>query len=80
MENLLFEGQQLDQIYDFASKAGLQLIFDLNLLERSGHEWDPTNAIQLLQYASEHGYQIHFELGNGNHGLSVFVYPPMRYE
>lgn len=50
----------------YAKTAGMDLIFDLNALLRSGKDWDDTNAIELLNFASSHNLKISWELGNGS--------------
>jgi hypothetical protein len=49
----------------FARAAGLQLLFDLNVLLRNGTEWDSSNARQLLDFSDKHRYNISWQLGNG---------------
>ena len=59
--------EMYDQLHQFVSKVGWMLIFDLNVLVRSNGSWDPTNAIQLMDYTVKKGYKMAgWELGNGN--------------
>lgn len=46
--------------------SGWRLIFDLNQCLRNGSDWDSSNAKSFIQYASSKGYDMDFELGNGN--------------
>src|SRR4051794_18037782 len=59
-------GAKLDQLYNFSKNAGWSLIFDLNLMLRSGDKWDPSNSQDFINYTSSKGYEMNFELGNGN--------------
>lgn len=44
-------------------------MFGLNaLLRRRGREWDSSNAGQLLGYCAQRGYNLSWELGNGECG------------
>ena len=49
------------------SLTGNRFLFDLDLQLRYGAQWDPTNAIRMMQYMQQKGYgqNIDFELGNG---------------
>jgi hypothetical protein len=59
-----------DELIGFANKAGLRLVFDLNLMigrgdDRKG-QWDSTNAKALLTYTAKKypNFKHGFELGN----------------
>ena len=55
-----------DNINNFASNVGWDVLFDFNMLLRNGTAWDTTNAQTLLEYNSVRGYRIAgWELGNG---------------
>jgi hypothetical protein len=60
-------GDHLDTLYAFVKDAGLNFIFNVNLYMRndSNSSFDPSNAKQLLDYASARNYSLDFELGNG---------------
>ena len=49
--------------------TGLRWLYEFNLQLRYGEQWDPRNAIQLLDYMVSKGYgdNIDFELGNGEY-------------
>ncbi|KAK6174478.1 hypothetical protein SNE40_017748 [Patella caerulea] len=65
-----------DQLNNFVSEVGWDLIFDLNVFLRKDGHWDPTNAIELLKYTIEKGYRLTgFELGNE---LDVFPDSPIN--
>jgi hypothetical protein len=49
----------------FAHAAGLQLLFDLNVLLRNGTEWDSSNARLLLDFSDKLRFNISWQLGNG---------------
>ena len=61
----IFTGWDFDYLYNFTQAAGWSLIFDLNQLIRNGSNWDPSDAIEFLDYATSKGYSLDFELGNG---------------
>ena len=64
-----------DLVNSFALKAGWELIFGLNVfprIDREGDRWDSSNARQLIQYTMDKGYQVAWELGNGEY-LSIFI-------
>lgn len=46
--------------------TGNRLLFDLNLQLRYGSQWDPSNAMELLEFCSEMGFgdNMDWELGN----------------
>ena len=57
-----------DAINGFASDVGWSLVFGLNVLLRSPWptgSWYPDNAISLMEYTYTRGYQVDWELGNG---------------
>jgi len=64
---LLFAEKNMLQLVELTKSTGNRLLFDLNLQLRFGQQWDPSNAIELLQFFSSHGYgeTIDWELGNG---------------
>ena len=47
--------------------TGSRFLIDLDLQLRYGKQWDPTNAIAMMQYMAKMNYgdNIDFELGNG---------------
>ncbi|XP_055955925.1 heparanase-like, partial [Patella vulgata] len=46
--------------------VGWDLIFDFNVFLRKNGNWDPSNAIELLEYTVKQGYKpAGYELGNG---------------
>jgi hypothetical protein len=49
----------------FAHAAGLDLLFDLNVLLRNGTRWDSSNARLLLEYSDRLGFNVSWQLGNG---------------
>ena len=58
--------KDVDNLYNLAMQAGGKLLFDLNIQLRYGSQWNPLNAIELMQYMKKKGYadNIDFELGN----------------
>ncbi|KAK6174489.1 hypothetical protein SNE40_017756 [Patella caerulea] len=54
-----------DNLNHFVMSAGWDLIFDFNVFLRKNGQWDPTNAIELLEYTVKQGYKPSgYELGN----------------
>lgn len=47
--------------------TNIKFLLDLNLQQRYGIQWNPTNTATLLGYITKMKYQdvFHFELGNG---------------
>ena len=58
----------IDNLVKLVRSANFKLLLDLNLQERYGIQWDPTNTAELLGYITRNNYQdvLNFELGNGN--------------
>ncbi|KAJ4427950.1 hypothetical protein ANN_23962 [Periplaneta americana] len=59
----------------FAQSAGLELLFDLNVLLRNQSQWDSSNARQLIEFSDKFGFNVSWQLGNGskpNSFLHVF--------
>jgi hypothetical protein len=68
---LFFSAQKVDLLYKLVNNSGWRLIFDFNQLLRAGTNmqtstWNSTNAQEFINYASSKGYEMDFELGNGN--------------
>ena len=64
--NVVMSTEQWDQINRFARDAGLHLIFGLSaLIRQQNGRWEPSNALQLMEYTSKNGYAVSWELGNG---------------
>jgi hypothetical protein len=59
--------ENMQALVELTKSTGGRLLFDLNLQLRYGQQWDPSNAMELLQFFDSHGYgdNIDFELGNG---------------
>ena len=58
--------KDVDNIFTFAKEVGLSIIFGLNLLLRDSntHNWNSTNAQQLMKYITGRGFKCDWELGN----------------
>ena len=64
--DIIMSTSQWDGINRFANEVGWTLIFGLNqLLRTPGGEWDSSNAELLIDYTMKKGYQVAWELGNG---------------
>ena len=55
--------------------TNFKLLLDLNLQQRYGIQWDPSNTAELLGYITRNKYQdvLNFELGNGTHNIHCFL-------
>ncbi|KAK6174492.1 hypothetical protein SNE40_017758 [Patella caerulea] len=64
-----------DNMNHLAMNAGMDLIYDFNVIPRKNGQWDPTNARQLLEYTVKKGYKpAGYELGNEpNHSPQVHI-------
>jgi heparanase 1 len=60
-------GADWTALNEFAHAAGLDLLFDLNVLLRNGTQWDSSNARLLLEYSDRHRFNISWQLGNGTY-------------
>lgn len=56
----------ITNLVGLTKSTGNRLLFDLNLQLRFGLQWNPTNAIELLEFCSEMGFgdNMDWELGN----------------
>ena len=64
--NFTMSAKDWDNLNMFVKAAGWRMIFGLNEQLRNGSDWDPTNAMELLDYSIKQGYSgnLDFELGN----------------
>ena len=64
--NFNMTGEDWDRINVFTTSVEWQVIFGLNLQVRNNSEWDPSNAMPLLDYSIKKKYHnnLDFELGN----------------
>ncbi|XP_072177281.1 heparanase-like [Diadema setosum] len=58
-----------DKLNEFARSVGWEIAFCLNVLLRNGSDWDPTNAVKLIEYTAKKGYQVLWSLGNEPNGF-----------
>lgn len=60
--------KQWDDVNTFASAAGWNVVFGLNIFdgwEQGTRTWDPTRTLELMQYTKDKGYNVvGWELGN----------------
>ena len=54
-----------DRLHKFSKKVGWKVIFALNVQLRGYLDWDMTNALNLIKYNLQRGYDTAWELGNG---------------
>ena len=71
----LVSGDDLDNMVNLTRATGNRFLIDLNLQLRFGKQWDPSNAVALMQYMAHMNYgdNIDFELGNGKKRASVLI-------
>ena len=64
---IFLSGEDWDMINNFTAAAGWRILFGLNNQLRRNGQFDPSNAIALLDYSIKKGYaaNLDFELGNG---------------
>ena len=64
---LIISGDDIDKLVGISRNCGLRLLFELNIQLREGSEWNPVNAMALIEYMQSKGYgkEVDFELGNG---------------
>ena len=70
--------QEWDEINEFVSKVGWHLVFGLNLQLRKPWPigaWDSSNAVELIKYSTQKGYNISWELGNGEKCVFIILGP-----
>jgi hypothetical protein len=77
--NFTMNAKEWIQLNKLAQKTNLDLIFDLNVLQRfDNNTWDPTNAEELISFSNKHNFNLNWELGNGTaHKLVLSVLPTL---
>ena len=67
LRHFCLAGGEFDILAEACYDNGLRFLFEFDLQTRYGDQWDPTNALYLLQYISKQKYaqNMDFELGNG---------------
>lgn len=66
LSNFTITGSDFTSLHEFAKRADVRMIFDLNVLRR--HEngtWDDGNAKEIIAYAKRNFFQLDWQLGNG---------------
>eukprot|EP00057_Strongylocentrotus_purpuratus_P007761 XP_011662235.1 PREDICTED: heparanase [Strongylocentrotus purpuratus] len=58
-----------DNINEFARSVGWEILYCLNALTRNETSWDPTNALELINYTRQRGYPVLWGLGNEPNGF-----------
>ena len=63
---LFLQKDDIVKLITLANSVKARLLLDLNIQLRYGEQWDPTNAIRLMDFCAAKGYEknIDFELGN----------------
>jgi len=59
-------GADVVNLVKLTRASNTRLVFDLNLQMRNGQQWDPTNAIALMDFCAAQGFgdNIDWEVGN----------------
>ncbi|KAG8234047.1 hypothetical protein J437_LFUL014772 [Ladona fulva] len=63
-QNFTMRASDWLKVNNFLKSAGLDLLFDLNVLLRKGGNWDPSNAIELIQFSKRNNLNLSWQLGN----------------
>ena len=73
--NFTMTTEDVDNLFTFAKKSGLNIIFGLNVLLRDSNtqNWNSTNAQQLMKYITGRGFSCDWELGNEPYDLKSLV-------
>mgnify|MGYP002803537113 FL=1 len=73
--NFTMTTEDVDNLFTFAKKSGLNIIFGLNVLLRDSNtqNWNSTNAQQLMNYITGRGFSCDWELGNEPFDLKSLV-------
>ncbi|XP_066581428.1 heparanase-like [Prorops nasuta] len=65
ISNFTITEEDFLNFYEFAVKAELQMIFDLNVLLRNPDgSWNVSNALNIINFARSHSMDIDWQLGN----------------
>ena len=70
--NFTVSAEIWDEVNKFARNVGWYLVYGLNSKLRSpwpDGAWDASNAVQLMLYSTKKGYNVSWELGNGELSL-----------
>ena len=64
---LFISATDVDNLVNLVRNTNFKLLLDLNLQQRYGQQWDPSNTANLLGHITRNKYQdvLNFELGNG---------------
>nr|XP_012153351.1 PREDICTED: heparanase-like [Megachile rotundata] len=65
ISNFTINKIHFENLYNFAIKSNLRMIFDLNVLIRNANgSWDNTNAKSIISFAKEKNMKLDWQLGN----------------
>lgn len=77
----ILTGRKWTDINEFCKATGIKLLFSFNLLLHDEHEWNSHNAIDILEYSRQRGYEVDWQLGNEpnslKHVFNVSINPKM---
>ncbi|XP_052773715.1 heparanase-like isoform X2 [Mya arenaria] len=84
LTNFTMSPEFFDEIHQFVTSVSWDLIFDLNVLLRTNDHWNPTNAMELMNYTIKKGYKMAgWELGNEPDNYKYlfgnYTLPPWKY-
>lgn len=65
ISNFTITDMDLENLYNFASRSELRMIFDLNVLIRDADgSWDDSNAREIISFAKKSNMELDWQLGN----------------
>ncbi|XP_017791859.1 PREDICTED: heparanase-like [Habropoda laboriosa] len=78
ISNFTINDIDFENIYNFATKAKLRMIFDINVLIRTVNgSWDDTNAKDIILFAKNKNMKLDWQLGNEpnsfNHVFNITI-------
>ena len=77
ISNFTINNIHFENLYNFAIRSKLRMIFDLNVLIRNpNNSWDNTNAKSIISFAKEKNMKLDWQLGNGTisfHNYALFT-------
>ncbi|XP_076759438.1 heparanase [Xylocopa sonorina] len=65
VSNFTINGENFEDLYNFATESKLRMIFDLNALIRNANgSWDDSNAKSIITFAKNKNMKLDWQLGN----------------
>lgn len=78
ISNFTITDLDFENLYKFATKSKLRMIFDLNVLIRtSNNSWDDINSRNIISFAQNKNMKLDWQLGNGKiifqYGICLYL-------